>query len=136
MLFQYEADIDYSTTSKISSHPLHICACNNNLTDCWGIPYYNIPYPVYPGETFQFSVLIVTVGQRDRTVSSTLRSTARTNSIDSHPANLLNYQYLQQINNTCTKLNYTVFSLSREVVLVLHPEGSPCSRFGVGSVIF
>ena len=136
VLFQYEADTDYSTTSKISSDPLHICGCNNNLPVCRGIPYYNIPYPVYPGETFQLSVPIVTVGQRHGTVSSTVRSTARTNIIDFRPANLLDYQYLQQANNTCTKLNYTVFSLSQKVLLVLHPEGSPCSKFDLGSVFF
>ena len=136
VLFQYEADTDYSTTSKISSDPLHICVCINNLPDCRGSHYYNIPYPVYPGETFQLSVPTVTVGQRHGTVFSTVRSTAITNSIHSHPANLLDYQYLQHTNNTCTKLNYTVFSLSREVVLVLHPEGSPCSQYNGGSLYF
>ena len=136
MLFQYEADTDYSTTSKISSDPLYICVCKNNLPDCRGSHYYNIPYAVYPGETFQLSVPTVTVGQRDGTVFSTVRSTAISNSIDSHSVNLLDYQYLQHTNNTCTKLNYTVFSLSREVVLVLHPEGSPCSKYDHGSLYF
>ena len=84
MLFQYEADTDYSTTSKISSDALHICVCKNNFPHCRGSDYYNIPYPVYPGETFQLSVLTVTVGQRHGTVFSTVRSTAITNSIDSH----------------------------------------------------
>ena len=71
-----------------------------------------------------------------------MRSTVRTNYItDSHsldlldiyPPNLLDYQYLQQTNNTCTKLNYTVFSLSHKVRILLHPEGSPCSS---GSLYF
>ena len=47
----------------------------------------------------------------------------------SSKSHLLNYQYLQQANNTCTKLNYTVFSLSQHVDINLYPEGSPCSRF-------
>ena len=107
MLFRYEADTGYSTTSKISSDPLHMCVCNNNLLDCrsW---YSYIQYPVHPGETFQLSLPTLTVGQRDGTVSSTVRSTAITY-IDSHSVNLLDYQYLQHTNNTCTKLNYTVF---------------------------
>ena len=92
MLFQYEADTDYSTTSKISSDPLHICVCKTNLPDCSGSHYYNIPYPVYPGETFQLSVPTVTVGQRHGTVFNTVRSTAITSSIDSHQVNLLDYQ--------------------------------------------
>ena len=133
MLFQYEADTDYSTTSKISSDPLHTCVCINNLPVCSQIPYYNIPYPVYPGETFKLSMPTVTVGQRDGTVFSTVRSTAITY-VDSHPVNLLDYQYLQHTNNTCTKLNYTVFSLSQEVTLNLYPEGSPCSNYNDGSL--
>ena len=89
-----------------------------NLPDCrW--PPGGISYPqlVYPGETFQISVFAA--GQRKGTVSSTVRSTAITRIIDiqltamnnNHPVNLLDYQYLQQTNNT-TKLNYTVFTVS------------------------
>ena len=128
MLFQYEADTVNTTASKISSDPLHICVCKNNLPNWRRSWYYNIPYPVYPGELFQLSVPTVTVGQRSGTVFSTVRSTTRTNSIDSRPVNLLDYQYLQQTNNTCTKLNYTVFSLSQKVTLALYPEGSPCDE--------
>ena len=135
MLFQYEADTDYSPTSKISSDPLHVCVCKDNLPDC-RVSRYNIPYPVYPGELFQLSVPTVTVGQRRGTVFSTVRSTAITDSIDSRPVHLLDYQYLQQTNNTCTKLNYTVFSLSQEVLLVLYPEGSPCSKHNGGALHF
>ena len=40
MLFQYEADTDYSTIPKISSDPLHICVCNNNRPDCRRSRYY------------------------------------------------------------------------------------------------
>ena len=60
ILFQYEADTDYSPTSKISSDPLHVCVCKDNLPDCRG-SRYNIPYSVYPGELFQLSVPTVTV---------------------------------------------------------------------------
>ena len=134
MLFQYEDDTDNSTTSKISSEPLHLCVCKNNLPNCKGSRYYIIPYPVYPGELFQLSVSTVTVGQRRGTVFSTVRST--TGSIDSSPVYLLDYQYLQYTNNTCTKLYYTVFSLSRKVFIKLHPEGTPCSRYDDGPLYF
>ena len=100
---------DDNTTSKISSEPLYICPCKNNLPDfkqCNSDQYILYPRTVYPGETFEVSV--VGTGQRDGTVSSTVRGTARTNSIESHSVNLLDYQYLQQTNNTCTKLNYTL----------------------------
>ena len=125
---------DLNTTSKISSDPLHICLCRNNIPDCSGLQcHHAVPSPVYPGETFQISV--VAVGQRNGTVSSTVRSAVRSGVRTSklfHPANLLDYQYLQQTNNTCTKLNYTVFSLSQEVNITLHPEGSPCSKYNGG----
>ena len=61
-----------------------------------------------------------------------MRSTTITNSINSRPANLLDYQYLQQTRSACTKLNYTVFSLSQKVRLKLYPEGSPCSKYDGG----
>ena len=114
-----------NTTSKISSDPIKICPCEKSRQKCGGLPQHHAYLnPVFPGETFKISV--VAVGQRNRGLSSTVRSTAITNNIDSHPANLLDYQYLQQTNNTCTKLEYTVFSLSQEVTIKLHPEGSPC----------
>jgi len=95
---------------------------------------YIIPYPVYPGELFQLSVPTVTVGQRCGTVFSTVRST--TSSIDSSPVHLLDNQYLQYTSNTCTKLYYNVFSLSQKMLIKLHPEGSPCSKYDYGSLYF
>ena len=126
MLFSKNAR-DYNTASKISSDPLHICLCKDNLPDCRGSRYYTVPYPqiVYPGETFHISV--VAVGQRDGTVPSTVRGTVKDSYIiDSNQVNLLDYQYLQHTNNTCTKLNFTLFSLSQTVTIELYPEGSPC----------
>ena len=126
MLFHIKDDTNYKTTSIISSEPLHICPCKDDLPDCSGSRYYTVPNLVYPGETFHISV--VAVGQRDGAVPSTVRGRA-INYIDSYPANILDHQYLQQTKNTCTKLNYTVFSLFPSVDIELYPEGSPCSRF-------
>ena len=134
MLSQYEDDTNYSTTSKVSSDPIHLCVCNNNLPDCRGSRYHNIPYPVYPGELFQLSVPTVTVGQRRGTIFSTVRST--TSSVDSCPVHILDYQYLQYTNNTYTKLYYTVFTLSQKVFIKLHPEGSQCLRYDDGPLYF
>ena len=64
-LVHIEDDADYNTTSKISSEPFHMCTCKNNLPDCGSFADYD--GQVYPGETFQVSV--VAVGQRDGTVS-------------------------------------------------------------------
>ena len=127
MLFQNN-DTDYNTTSQVSSYPFRICPCANNLPDCSGSRYLQ----VYPGETFQITV--VAVGQRNGTVSSNIMSIVRTYSTDFHPSTLLDYQYLQQTNNFCTTLNYTVFSLLQKVNLELYPEGSLCSKFKGGSL--
>ena len=130
MLF-HNNDTNYRTISKISSDPFHICQCKNNLPDCGETRYG--PITAYLGETFQ--VPVVAVGQRKGTVSSTVRGTVKTDSItDSKSVNLLDYQYLQQTHNACTKLNYTVFSLSWKVQIQLHPEGSPCLKNIQGSI--
>ena len=76
---------------------------------------------VYPGETFQVSV--IALGQRNGTVPSTV-STIYLGTGDLPPS-----QYHQQVNNTCTKLNYTVRSLSQRVGIELHAESSPCSNY-------
>ena len=130
-LVHNEDEADFNTTSMVSSTPLRICPCEDNVPKCSQSLHSleNVAYPhlVYPGETLQVSV--VAVGQRDGTVSSIVRSTARTDTVIFYDINLLDDQYLQQTNSICTKLNYTVFSLSQHVVLVLHPEGSPCSKY-------
>ena len=79
-LVHIEDNTDHNTTSNISSYPLHICPCKNNIPDCGRPRYYNAP--VHPAETFQISV--DAVEQRDGTVSSTVRSTATVNTIDFH----------------------------------------------------
>ena len=115
-------DTDYNTTSNISSDPLQVCLCENNLPDC-SEDVHTFPRRVYPGETFQVSV--VAVGQRHGTVPSRVVSVIDQYSNSGH---LPDSQHLQQANNTCTKLNYTVLSLSQAVHWIdLNPDGSPCS---------
>ena len=124
MLVHIDNYSEYNTTSSISSDPLQICPCENNNPDC-SDSRYDFPRTVYPGETFQVSV--VAVGQRDGTVPSTVRSSILQ---ISYPGYLPDSQRLQQTNNTCTILNYTVFSLSPSVYIKLHAEDSPCLNLG------
>ena len=110
-LVQYEAD---NTTSSISSDPFRICLCNlNNHTNC---SQSMKTLSVYPGETFQVSV--VAVGQRNGIVPAAVRS-------HTDKGRLASSQYIQQTTKMCTKLNYTVFS-QEDVSLELYPDG-PCS---------
>ena len=121
MIVHIEDDNDYNTNSNISSDPLRICPCENNLPDC-SKNLYHVPHAVDPGEIFQVSV--VAVGQRYGAVSSgvisTIEKSPQTNSLHSK------YQ-LQQANNTCTTFSYAVTSLSRYVWIWLHADRSPCN---------
>ena len=87
---------------------------------------------MYPGEIFQVSV--VTVGQRNGTVTckviSTIEKELNTNPLHSK------YQ-LQQANYTCTTLSYAVKSLSQNVDIHLRADGSPCDdRLSIGVTLY
>ena len=126
MLVHIEDDTDYNTTSNITSQPLQICPCESHLPKCISESSYNFPRTVYPGETFQVSV--VAVGQRDGTVPSKVISTIE--KLLYPGANLQSSQKLQQAKNTCTKLNYTVLLSSQiqQVDILLSAIDSPCSK--------
>ena len=47
MLVHIEDNTDYNTSSNLSSDPLHICPCKNNIPDCGTSQYYNAPDLVY-----------------------------------------------------------------------------------------
>ena len=101
----------------ISSNPLHICTCQDNLTDCTGS--YNAG-PVYPGGTLE--VPVIAHGQRNGTTAAIIRVIHTPNKIiDSH-------ENLQNISNICTTLKYTISSraVGTTQEMTLYAEG-PCS---------
>ena len=126
MIVHIEDDTDYSPSSFISSDPLYICPCEHNLQNCNRSQYY-VPYTVYPGETWQLSVVVA--GQRDGALPGAVSSKVSKTRNTANPGNLQGYQYLQQANKTCTKLNYTMFSLSPSVNIVLQAADSSCYEF-------
>ena len=126
---------DDNTNSTISSDPFRVCLCQNNLPNCGKS---HLPYTVYPGEIFQVSV--IAHGQRNGTIAEAVRSyldiqfPAFQQNIPVEGDKLQGYQYLQKAHNTCTTLNYTIFSLSQiSMSLDLHTDG-PCSTFGNAEV--
>ena len=129
MLVHINNDTDYNTTSIISSAPFQVCLCERNIPDCSGDFQYQFPRTVYPGETFQVSV--VAVGQRDGTTSGTVVSSITP---QNRGTTLRSSQYLQQTSKACTTLNYTVSSLLQTVHILLDTEASPCSSF-VGDIL-
>ena len=109
-LVHYEIN---NTASNVSSDPFRICPCENNYPDCKKSMKI---LSVYPGETFQISV--VAVGQRNGVVPSAVRSHVDKGRLESS-------QYIQRTTKACTAFNYTVFS-QQDVSLELYADG-PCS---------
>ena len=124
MLVHIEND---STYSSISSEPFRICPCENNRPDC---SKSHESYIVHPGETFHVSA--VAVGQRNGKVPANVRGHLTPAGVTLVTSTLIGnlhpLQYVQATKNTCTILNYTVFSLSDSVELELYADG-PCSTF-------
>ena len=122
-VFDKIAHVEYdNTNSSISSYPFRLCACENGHPQCSKDP---IQVSVYPGETFQVSVLAT--GQRNGTYPEAV--IGEIGDLLSSNANLLCSQYLLHATNNCTTLSYTVFALSKLVRLKLYANG-PCSTFG------
>ena len=116
---------NHNTNSRISSRPFRVCPCENKRPNC---SKSDKSYTVHPGETFHVSV--VAVGQRNGTVPITVRGHLNYEYYSSTPiGNLHPLQYAQATFNTCTTLNYTVFSLLGNVELKLYADG-PCSTLG------
>ena len=109
-------DIEYdNTNSEIYPNPLRICPCKDYCN-------LHITRTVYPGETFQVSV--VASGRQNRKVSATVGSRIRDDDSE-----LQGSQDTQQTNSNCTPLHFTMFSLSDLVLLELYEEGA-CRTFG------
>ena len=131
MIVHIEDDTECNKTSQVSSDPLYVCPCENNHPVCNRTTLFK---KAYPGETVEVSA--VAFGQRNGTLPSTVRSIVDTGTatemstrtkLSLGPADLPPSQYLQQVNNSCTKLQYIVYSLSQYVGISLHAEGTPCS---------
>ena len=109
---------DVMTSSvTISSDPLDICTCVDDLTDCTG--FYH-PEPVYPGGTLE--VPVIAHGQRNGTTVAVVQ-VIRTSS----NFNISNLEISQNVLNSCTPLQYTVQSraIGTTQEMKLYAEG-PC----------
>ena len=111
----------FSSESKpsISSDPLHICTCRDNLTDCTGS--YDAG-PVYPGGIVE--VPVIAQGQRNGTTAAIIVQLV-------HPPNNIshgNLEYSQNISSVCHTLKYSIPSRAVATVqnMTLYAEG-PCS---------
>ena len=112
----YVLDVMTSSVS-ISSDPLDICTCVDDLTDCTGV--YQ-PEPVYPGGTLE--VPVIARGQRNGTTVAVVQVIGTSSNF-----NVSNLEISQNILNICTPLKYTVQSraVGSTQEMTLYAEG-PC----------
>ena len=113
-----------SKISVIASDPNHICPCRYDQPDC---SIHSINTTVYPGETFL--VPVVAIGQRNGTVPAIVKS-----SLEDEQSMLDSLQEAQSVNNTCTALQYAIYSKSSKETMTLTAEG-PCLELGEPLII-
>ena len=113
-----------SKNSVIASDPNHICPCPYDQPDC---SIHSINTTVYPGETFL--VPAVAIGQRNGTVPAVVKS-----SLEDEQSMLDSLQEAQSVNNTCTTLQYAIYSKSSKETMTLTAEG-PCLELGEPLII-
>ena len=102
------------SVSAVSSDPIRICMCKNGSQQCH--EYYR-DIKVYPGETFNLSVVVVgaDLGRTLGSVHAIFNNPKTT--VQLKPSS----QYIQGIlnNEICSELNYTVFSQNKYEMLAL-----------------
>ena len=113
-----------ATTSIIASDPYQVCPCSSGQPNC---STYSISVTVYPGEIFL--VRVVAVGQRYGTVPAVVKS-----SLEDELTKLGSLQAAQSVNNTCTALQYIIYSSSSKETMTLTAEG-PCLEMGKPLII-
>lgn len=123
--FQFLQTISTVNTGKvssayISSDPLKVCYCQNGLADCSEEGIKNIS--VKRGELFPLSV--ITVGQGDMPVPSTLLAYIQNND---NTTELIPQGY--NIKSTCTGIGFRIFTVLEDTdeTLILYPDG-PCGN--------
>ena len=107
-----------SLTSAIASDPLQVCFCESGVPDC------TIERSIQTVTGRAFSLSLVTVGQGNFTVPSSVRvSLDRRFRLD--PAH-----NIQETKKVCTNISYTLFSSELSLPFVLYPDG-PCLDVGI-----
>ena len=114
------SNIDASNLNTISSEPLRVCLCENNMPDCTQQSY---SIRVKRGD--EFSVPIAAVDQVNQTVTATVQSSFRQLTLSAS-------ETVRKIDSNCTNLEFQVSFPTVEVTydLTLYAEG-PCEDKGV-----
>ena len=108
-----------SDHSYISSDPVRVCFCDNNIPNCSSTIH---SLQVFPGQKFMISVVVV--GQRNGAVPGIV--------LAKYSSSLASIDNSQVVNEShCTKLQYTAYSRhacsSENITLTAHKPGSATS---------
>ena len=99
--------LDFTEENSVSSTPSRVCICTNSTVD----RHRNeTQIEVFPGQTFDIE--LVAVGQRFGVVPATVRAESEFDTVD-------HLYEIQDTQNHCTKLNFTVRSSRRNETLGL-----------------
>ena len=107
-----------SVVSRVTSDPFRVCFCVNEAPNCT----LDLSAETITGKEISFSV--VTVGQGNFTVPSSVRVSLDTN------VQLDPIQNIQRTKDTCTNIKYRLFSPKLMISLSLYPDG-PCRDIGI-----
>ena len=102
-------------TSMISSDPFRICICNHTTPSCDTTnPYVTL----FPGQTYD--IYAVAMGQRNGTSPGIVfgEFIRGPNKMDEVPS-VLQFESTQQVEQSCTKLSYTILSTQLDIELQL-----------------
>ena len=114
----YFFDVITGNKSAISSDPLHICTCRDDLTT-WSGSYH--PELVYPGGTLE--IMVIALRQRNGTTPAVIHVTGTSNNVS-----ISNLEGTQNIDNSCNTMKYTIQSraVGTTQEMTLYAQG-PCS---------
>ena len=118
------------SVQNITSNPYQIVSCRN------GKPFivtskslHPIIITTIPGKLF--SVSVAGINQLHKSISTAVRAEISTQS--NFTSRLGSFQSSQMTKNSCTNLNYSVFSQAKSVELTFYAEG-PCSKLGTAAI--
>ena len=97
--------------NSVASNPTRVCMCTNSTINKYES---EVHIQVFPGQTFEIET--VAVGQRFGMIPASVRAETGPNVIDQ-------LQKLQDTNNYCTKLKFTVRSSNRNETMLLSIDG-------------
>ena len=114
-----------ASLNEITSNPYQIVFCNQSKINLF---QKDVAIKAVPGKLF--SVTVAGLDQIYQLISSTIRAEFPAES--NYTARLAQFQSKQTTNNSCTELNYRIYTQASRIELILYAEGS-CNKLGTAS---